>query len=1011
MPTRKKFEYYVLWKGKTTKLLSDPKGWNETTIGYTRSDDFAINTEYTTPLSFTFDGRDLLNRINETDGIHAEVILTIYKRDNNYQMRQFYRYKLDFTTLADDFETLSISGVEDSLYKYFQDYNEVDYTIDMPSTGDNVLMLNYDGVVTEKENIIQIGFGDAGVATVSINGSIVKKNWLHMLIGKRAVRSYDADLSFVDEAGLPFTTATFKCLNAKRVKIELNIIGDIYLDGVNNWVTSSLFLCKHPTQYMATGYEEVQGTTVSPFSTVVESNNDDVLFRYNNVITFNLDLEEGYYYTLVFRNGNVDANEGDGWDDDDKVSVTDGQDMFMSIKADAVSAFDNDGSGTPMQVFSFEWLLGELVKKIYPDGVVDYDISQANYTDLVAFSNSLLYETNRTIVTNLKDVLKALYVLNNCSINFYGNTMSIRPLEAMYVDSSRATLSVSEISIKSDIEHSYNEVEVGYDTDEKTIEGAVTKPYCQKLTFAFENSKTKKMLDLKCPFMLDMYAIEAYLTEVNSDPENVNDNKIMCFAAENISGTTYGLYRSGQSFSEFSGDGASAYNLPYSTKRILKKHLRYAAVGAPKVATPESSTVGYVYSFYGGFTLPFRPFFEQSNTDFKLMYTTNTIDGFIGVNYSSIRIRKITAGVIFCQAQLWAVPKDRQTALQGFPSAENDDAVLLSSVEGTVGVNSLTFYASVVYILNEGGGSTGNPSGYHSVVFSAYNNLQLGTVVVFNSSNHSAGVPVVATWLPDLNGHRLQDSTQGGVTYSFMEFIEEGDILFSNGVSYEVTYKDYLGDNYIQTTPPLPNQNVNVSFSKNYTIATKLSEGGLYKIETIPSLPASQNAFLEISPDSTSISLFSENQTPIYIESINDAYDIRLYASTGNDGQYARDIEYDVDFQTFEEVSYLPSELKYKSAQIKNANCISQLAYETEAVNEQSDVPMSAIEPLFFPYTATFKTDEQFDTLELQEQDKYEYYEFVHKKTGKIYKGWINNITFAVGEEQEQEWDIQLKSL
>ena len=62
---QKRYDYYI----NGTKLTKDPKGWDEHSIGLTRSEDFGLNVEVVVPLSFSGNGRDILKSIYESDSI------------------------------------------------------------------------------------------------------------------------------------------------------------------------------------------------------------------------------------------------------------------------------------------------------------------------------------------------------------------------------------------------------------------------------------------------------------------------------------------------------------------------------------------------------------------------------------------------------------------------------------------------------------------------------------------------------------------------------------------------------------------------------------------------------------------------------------------------------------------------------------------------------------------------------------------------------------------------------
>ena len=71
----------------------------------------------------------------------------------------------------------------------------------------------------------------------------------------------------------------------------------------------------------------------------------------------------------------------------------------------------------------------------------------------------------------------------------------------------------------------------------------------------------------------------------------------------------------------------------------------------------------------------------------------------------------------------------------------------------------------------------------------------------------------------------------------------------------------------------------------------------------------------------------------------------------------------------------------------------------------------SAINPIFLPSTIELSTAERLESLTQLQEDRYGFFKFRHEKTGKIYQGWINTITFAVGKNETQNWELQAKNI
>ena len=63
------------------------------------------------------------------------------------------------------------------------------------------------------------------------------------------------------------------------------------------------------------------------------------------------------------------------------------------------------------------------------------------------------------------------------------------------------------------------------------------------------------------------------------------------------------------------------------------------------------------------------------------------------------------------------------------------------------------------------------------------------------------------------------------------------------------------------------------------------------------------------------------------------------------------------------------------------------------------------------PSTIELSTAERLESLTQLQEDRYGFFKFRHEKTGKIYQGWINTITFAVGKNETQNWELQAKNI
>ena len=141
----KPFKYFIVYNNGVDELelTTDPKGWQEHSIGFSRSEDFGNNVEVVVPLSFSGSGRILLKSLYEAESVFAKASIRIEKRENDWSMAEFYVYRLNFKSYKDNLRFVEIDGVEDGLLSKFQTYKDTQYEIPLPTT--NKEFLEYTG--------------------------------------------------------------------------------------------------------------------------------------------------------------------------------------------------------------------------------------------------------------------------------------------------------------------------------------------------------------------------------------------------------------------------------------------------------------------------------------------------------------------------------------------------------------------------------------------------------------------------------------------------------------------------------------------------------------------------------------------------------------------------------------------------------------------------------------------------------------------------------------------------
>jgi hypothetical protein len=87
----------------------------------------------------------------------------------------------------------------------------------------------------------------------------------------------------------------------------------------------------------------------------------------------------------------------------------------------------------------------------------------------------------------------------------------------------------------------------------------------------------------------------------------------------------------------------------------------------------------------------------------------------------------------------------------------------------------------------------------------------------------------------------------------------------------------------------------------------------------------------------------------------------------------------------------------------------SKCDYEATTVIENANVP--DVTPMFLPSLIECDTVQLLDSVTAFKARKYKYLQVQDEKTGKIYEGWINIITFAPTKDKSQKLIMQAKSI
>lgn len=559
----KRYQYIIDNNGTETELTTDPKGWDGHEIGFERSEDFGLNIQNVVPLSFSGAGRSLIKGVYESKGIFGQTKTIIKKRQNDWTYAPFYTYKHDYSTYKDNLRYAEISGIEDGLAKKISTYKDTEYEIDLPISK---TFLDYTGANYTTTNQLQAKYGKLAEKTTIGED-------MYVIGASRAVRAYNNKVAFTDGDGLPYETMTFRALETTSIEIDiflkLTIEADAYLlESTPNPGTIKIY--KHNASFDS---EVLVTPTFSPSvtypfvpsSTSTPSNNRVDVFDTTTKAT--LSIEEGQLYSFFYDADNKAYDE---------VSVKESSGCYISIS----NLVDNAYKNAKLEVFTYEWLIEQLLLKIDSTATFASTVTYPNVKEFLSCTPCFLNigKTSGTgkVKTTLKDVLESFNKLKCIAIDITGSTMTISDRADAYpTNSSYGLITVNNIVVEHDSQHQYNKVTVGADTADREDDDPLIYPFICKKEFSVDNTIAENELDLVNNFMLDPYEIDKYIRTTTEKTDVKDECKFAVFATKDTY-TLVDIQATQSSSNQISGDYPLIYTIYTDSTNELSNIIPYS---------------------------------------------------------------------------------------------------------------------------------------------------------------------------------------------------------------------------------------------------------------------------------------------------------------------------------------------------------------------------------------------------------------------------------------------------
>jgi hypothetical protein len=543
-------------------LSCEPDNWRELEMGIVR-ETLAVNREITSEFIFSGTVATSLKAHYTTYGFSARATLNFAKRSNDWTYAAFNTFTADFKTYKYSNRKVTLTFMENSVRQALEDNMTTKYEFVMPDT----YKLSYTGVSMNVTNVLR---PDEGLMPYVSNSCWVMK-------GFRSARENSTYLGFSDTAGTAYGRMQAQVLVSTTVTIKITL-------GVVNLMKDGI-VARFAKLRLLKGTIQGSNIVINKFQTPLYSwdatdySDNYYWFEDQTERTITATCLAGEYLLLCFDETAAGATQ---------VYLISADTLTMSLVSTEASRFQ----AYNVSVVPHEWLLAQLLARIAPTAVLDYNLpafdSAVAQIPVLASSQSLLRTASPVITCSLEDVFKSLRCLYGADYDITGTSVRVDYPSTFFGASALEVVPVTEPTFEADTEHVYNRIKVGYETDDDAYNGQMEFNCIN--TFTIDKSGDKE-LDLVHPFKASMYTIEQFLRDKDesSSTSKESDNDVFLFSVHpfnqgTITDTTI-LYRGTIGGTQIASYGTlpdTAYNVPLSPMRLLLANAAYIGVSVHK---------------------------------------------------------------------------------------------------------------------------------------------------------------------------------------------------------------------------------------------------------------------------------------------------------------------------------------------------------------------------------------------------------------------------------------------